>query len=220
MVSRAFKKLSKRLPDLNELSGLIDGLEKHTDREVALLGASVLETCLEFAILSKFPDISNDDKNGLFGRDDDKETGGILSTMSSRVLLAHVLSIISNEMRDDLSKIKHIRNLFAHSPTSVNFENTELCTLCDALVTGARIDEEAGMVSDNLGFSVSRTNDNKPLTLRDERGFIAAYARTPEVKSSKPPKQKYIENVRVIFFFLMCYGVDNFCKAINAQADA
>jgi hypothetical protein len=217
---------------MGEMNDLVLGLENHKDRETAILGASILETTLEFSIVSHFPNINPDDRDQLFGRDDEHETGNLLSTFASRILFAHVIGVISDEMQKDLGIIKRIRNLFAHSLLSIEFDLPDVAPLCSALVTPSRIEQEHAWLMKAAPDIKSRKpggyfnkdgeilDASKCLVVCDSQNRVGAYVPWPKMSDSKISKRRYVETVQVIWFFLMCHGAMPLNLKIAAQRGA
>jgi hypothetical protein len=93
-----------------------------TDRLVAILGATLLEDALEFAISRKMnPEVYSAHRSSIF----DGESG-CLNTFHSRILMGHALGVYGKKTFDALNDIKLIRNAFAHSPQPLHFEHNLL----------------------------------------------------------------------------------------------
>jgi hypothetical protein len=57
----------------------------------------------------------------------------VLSTYSSRTKMAYCLGLIGKELFENLKRLGHIRNRFAHSHLSIGFDDKEVADLCMAL---------------------------------------------------------------------------------------
>jgi len=52
-----------------------------------------------------------------------------LSTLSSKIVMAHALGIISSDTFKELEKIRKIRNAFAHSLVVLHFHSAEIAPI-------------------------------------------------------------------------------------------
>jgi hypothetical protein len=98
------------------------------DRSLALVFGSIIEQILEDAIASHF--IQMDDKGyaRFFGPPEEAPI-----TFDVKIRLGYALGIYGNNSRSDLTCIRHIRNVFAHSKTEITFDSDEITRICDEL---------------------------------------------------------------------------------------
>ena len=106
-----------------ELDAFLDEFGKETDRACAVLGAAYLDEILRKSIETFFPV-----KNKL-----DDLMNGPLSGLHTRILVAHCLGIIDDDMCDDLMLIKKIRNEFAHQIHGLTFSEHKIVNWCASL---------------------------------------------------------------------------------------
>jgi hypothetical protein len=116
-------KFSRRIPSVEEHRKLSQEILHGSDRSVAIILASEVERFLEFAILAKLP--NTDDQDKLVGHD------GPLDTFSRKIHLGYAMGIYDARFRDDLIRIKDIRNDFAHSVMPLCF--TDIGDRCAAI---------------------------------------------------------------------------------------
>lgn len=85
------------------------------DTSVVLLGTSLVDELLKFALLSGFhaPAVSNTLVEGVFKGD------GPLSRFSDRIKLCTALGLVRDDIRHDLTILRSVRNDFAHSYTTL-----------------------------------------------------------------------------------------------------
>jgi hypothetical protein len=111
-----------------DFSGAFQEIEEAPDRVAAIVGAAVVEDALRWALNSFFLlQISEKEERELF------ENDGILSSFHAKIFMAFALGLFGNEARNDLTKIKNIRNTFAHAPRSISFETMEVAAECEKL---------------------------------------------------------------------------------------
>jgi DNA-binding MltR family transcriptional regulator len=140
MASRSRGKRSRASFDLQRLINEVrDATESwhiiqmwHTqpgdDRSQAIVAGALLEQSLEYALLSHFV-LTEAEMRELFA---DQVEGGI-SSFAAKIKLAFALGIVEKTMRKELTLIKNIRNVFAHTRASVTFDDREIIAACDDL---------------------------------------------------------------------------------------
>ncbi|MEY1639740.1 MltR family transcriptional regulator [Tenuifilum osseticum] len=110
-------------------------LSDESDRGCVLLGSSYIENQLKI-LLEKILIGTKKHKKDLFSG------YGPLSTFSSKIKLSYSLGIISENLYKELEIIKSIRNLFAHYPDKISFDNVEIIKLCNKLKLSYKIKKE------------------------------------------------------------------------------
>jgi hypothetical protein len=118
-------KLSRQIPSLEEYREISKEILNGSDRSVAIILAAEVERFLEFAILSKLTNINDHDK--LVGHD------GPLATFSRKIHIGYAMGLYDVQFRDDLTRIKDIRNDFAHSVMPLSFNTTSVKDRCSAI---------------------------------------------------------------------------------------
>jgi hypothetical protein len=71
--------------------------------------------------------LENDDIGRIFGR------MGALSNFAAKIEIAYMFDLIDKAIRDDLRRIKSIRNAFAHTTRYVYFETPQIADQCQKL---------------------------------------------------------------------------------------
>lgn len=115
----SLRRLSKRFPKPDELDNIINGLRKEDDRTVAIVGASLVESVLERVLISAFPNKSSDLLPRLF------ENRGPLSDFNGKILIADAIWV-AGVKTEELHRVRHIRNCFAHARIPVTFDTPEI----------------------------------------------------------------------------------------------
>ena len=87
------------------------------DRAMVLLCVAVVEQALEEAILARCQRLYDDPpgRDKLFGSD-----GGAIAALSAKITTAHAMGLFGAYLRDDLTRLRHIRNTFAHARTRLS----------------------------------------------------------------------------------------------------
>jgi len=99
-----------------------------SDRAAALVVAAEIDSYLIVILQAKFFRLSEDEKDRLvFGQN------APLSNFASRILVAYGLGLIDEAERDDLDRIRRIRNAFAHSVIPLTFDHDLIAKECSQL---------------------------------------------------------------------------------------
>lgn len=98
------------------------------DRANAILVAALLEQSLEDAIITHLKLTPREARPLLFA---DQEGG--LSNFAMKIKLAYALGIVEESIKAELTKIKNIRNVFAHTRADVTFQTPEIADACNLL---------------------------------------------------------------------------------------
>ena len=106
------------LEHLNEFS---KRFKRESDRAVGVLAAAYLEECLKELLLLRIVEGSD---SRLFG------AHGPLATFSGKIDLAYAIGLLPMEVRDDMRRIKEVRNRFAHKIDDLTFEAPEIKAIC------------------------------------------------------------------------------------------
>lgn len=112
-------------------SSVSDMLRERNDRGTALIGKEIIDSTLTGMLRMHFSHLSKEENEQLFDRDNSP-----LGTFSAKIKIAYALGIISKNERDELDRIRHIRNAFAHTQRPITFETTEIRQMCDYLIYG------------------------------------------------------------------------------------
>lgn len=122
---RNFRELAKSDPKLEDLEALEAELyTPGNDRATAVLFGSFVDTSLERLLASKMrKDMNSEQRGAIFG------LNGALGTFSSRIALAYGLALIGPISYGDLELIRELRNQFAHSRMTFNFDTSAVATV-------------------------------------------------------------------------------------------
>jgi len=101
---------------------------KQTDRASAIVSSAILEEILERLLISFFV-VHDHTKKDLF------EGTAPISTMSAKINLSYHLGLLGEDEYKDLRLIKDVRNEFAHSFETINFETQRIKDKCLRLKT-------------------------------------------------------------------------------------
>jgi hypothetical protein len=122
---KAFARGSLTPEDLPKLEAELYGA---SDRASAVMLASILESSLEIFLRSKTrPSLNSEDNRILF------DFSGPLGTFSSKIIVGYAFNWYGPDTRRDLDLIRLMRNEFAHSRKSFNFETPQIADVCQQL---------------------------------------------------------------------------------------
>jgi hypothetical protein len=97
---------------------------EHQDRAAVLVCVSLLEQALEDAIWALAADHAQDERDRFFSE------GGVTSSLADKIFLAYVLGVIGPKVRADLTRVRQVRNVFAHAKRHVDFSNEQVVNMC------------------------------------------------------------------------------------------
>jgi DNA-binding MltR family transcriptional regulator len=122
-----------------------------SDEATVIVGGTILEIALRNAIIRHFRQgIVESENLKLFNF----ENNGPLADFSAKIKLAYALGIGKEETRDDLDKIRLIRNYFAHTPRIVSLSDAEVISIVNNLnVTKAATLLEIAGLNDKQRYS-------------------------------------------------------------------
>jgi Mannitol repressor len=125
-ISSELRKLRLRRPTLLQIEEVNRLVEiEENDRGAAILAATLIDTTLAYAIKKRMPG------GATYGRL--FESGGPLSTIDAKILVAYGLDIFKADTYHDLDILRHVRNTFAHAPSPVSFKTPEIANACMTL---------------------------------------------------------------------------------------
>jgi hypothetical protein len=116
----------KKMPPLTrnqEMTHAINELASETDRGVAIVGGAMLDTAMEYCLLARLRQPS--EQQELTARVIEHLLGqnGVLGPFSARFNLAYLMQIIGPVALSEIRTINSIRNLFAHSASGITPQN-------------------------------------------------------------------------------------------------
>jgi hypothetical protein len=126
--SKRLKKLSAEIPPDQAIHAYLSTLKNFdfADHAVAMMGAGLIEKALEVAILSRLIPMGNEDRERLFSYD----RRGPLCDLSARIRMGFAMGLYGPDTFGDLTKIREVRNAFAHSLWYIRFVTGEVASMC------------------------------------------------------------------------------------------
>jgi len=121
----------KRIPRERNREIISRAIDHRDDRFAVITLASLIDVGLERAIKSRMRRLKPDDYNAIFGGT------GPLSGFSARIRVAYALGIIGPLIRNDLSLINEIRNVFAHAPQNLKLHDNRLWMRLESIMDAA-----------------------------------------------------------------------------------
>lgn len=105
---------------------LFEAIEKEESLPCVLLCAAYIDSCLKGLLEKQFTQGGSIATEIL-------DSKGFLGASYNRARLAYCLGLIDKPTFQNIDFIGQIRNLFAHSPAPVDFDDTEITDLCNKL---------------------------------------------------------------------------------------
>jgi mannitol operon repressor len=100
-------------------------LSIETDRGVALVSVSYLDTLLESLVCSRSSiDESKIKSLGIF------DQNGPMDTFSNKIKICYLFGLLNDMEQQDLNTIRKIRNEFAHQLSGLNFDTPSIADRC------------------------------------------------------------------------------------------
>jgi hypothetical protein len=111
-----------------DFASALKEIREAPDRAAAIVGAAIVEDALRWALNSFFIlQITENEERELF------ENNGVLSSFHAKILMGFALGLFGEAARNELSRIRNIRNAFAHAPRSIGFATSEVANECAKL---------------------------------------------------------------------------------------
>lgn len=139
----SYHDLDRGMPTDDDLAHLRELVfDSGDDRAAALVAGAMIDNLLAWCLLLSFrlgidPDFS---ENLLYG------DSGALNNMSAKIKVLYAFGFIEDNLRRELETIRGIRNIFAHSPQRLSFDNETVATRIADLKIAVG-DEEAGAMA-------------------------------------------------------------------------
>lgn len=132
---RSINSLIRQEPSVAEMFEVLDNdvVSRMDDRSLAILESAYVEQELEEFLTSRLVTLKKEEFRGLF------EGGGPLSSFSAKTKIAYAFGCIGRNTRNELDRIRTIRNVFAHSRLPLRFDTGELKAECERLMTPKRM---------------------------------------------------------------------------------
>lgn len=126
-----------------DVAAFCNDIAEESDKGAAMLVAAELDSELEsdlIRFMKAGSDLDHDERHQLFGE------AGPLTSLAAKARLGHALGLYGRVTRNDIIIISKIRNAFAHSPQSLNFDHPLIYENCRHL-EALHAYREAGIIS-------------------------------------------------------------------------
>jgi len=185
------------LPVWYEISATVEHLGADLkDRELAIVAASLLDTALMFSLQHHLNPLSNTDREGLF------DNNGPLYNFLSKIILSKALKLISPSVNSDLTKVRQIRNLFAHSLKPISFTSDPIAKVCQNFSLPITWKQEY-----KIGVDFLEQIGLPYISIADEKGYLFCQVPIPSEFLPQHPKALFITTVQLIWMLVMTKGV-------------
>jgi hypothetical protein len=216
--------LKRDMPDITEMTKSINKLGSYADRELVILGGAYLEGALELALKAKFKNLTEKDIERIFN----PQSGGLLSTFESKILIAFELGIVSSDMREDLAIIKEIRNIYAHTSFRISLVDEPIISKLSSfkIVNFATVKKEMEKTKKDLvemklmkeeDMEIFKStggmfSEEEGWTSLDEYMYLITNEKVPlyvpEPRDNYDTKREYLVSaIQLIWFLLMLVGI-------------
>jgi hypothetical protein len=113
------------------------------DRALVLISGAFIEQGLESVIsLAAVAEYDAPTQRAeLFGGD----RPGAINGFYGKIILGHAMGAYTKAFKDDLDRIRHIRNAFAHAKGEISFKTREVSDVCDFHTTNYFADRDAAI---------------------------------------------------------------------------
>jgi hypothetical protein len=128
--AKPYRTLMSARPETKEMLAILGGFRlgiqggDHQDRAAVLVCVSLLEQALEDAIWALAADHAEGERERFFAE------GGVATSLADKIFLAYVLGVIGPKVRADLTRVRQVRNVFAHAKRHVDFSNEQVVKIC------------------------------------------------------------------------------------------
>jgi DNA-binding MltR family transcriptional regulator len=116
-MASALKKLLKAKPTADDVKRALKELDTDGPRGTIVLGHALIEDAMRSAIAFHMRTLGEEEYNQLF------RGTSPLSSMSAMTRVAFAFKIIGTKVRDDLDRLRELRNAFAHAQVILTFES-------------------------------------------------------------------------------------------------
>ena len=121
----SFHDLSRKQLSKDSFGAFIEEITAQSDRACALVAAASLDNILKNILVTEFFHLDESEIEAMFDANN-----AMLSSFSNKIVLAHALSCITDEDKGDLSIIRRIRNVFAHTAVNIDFDTDVISNEC------------------------------------------------------------------------------------------
>lgn len=117
--------LSRTLPSAEEITAIIESLERDDDRAAAIVGGELVNSALMTALICRFVEMNAKQKDAMF-----YGSTSPLHSFSARILMGRAIGVYGPVTEKRLNKIRAVRNAFAHTLVPLNFDHALVASEC------------------------------------------------------------------------------------------
>lgn len=118
-----------------DISVIIGELCNVNDRARAIVGGSLLDGLLDYAITMRLMPLTLGEESMLF------KPGGPFASCDQKIQAAYALGLFGPLTKGDMKCLNEVRNVFAHNMNPVTFDDPEIVEMCVNLRTGSGVDK-------------------------------------------------------------------------------
>ncbi len=182
-----------RRPDAREFSDLqvmklLAQSRDHSDRELALVAASVLEAFLAEVFQLTLGQIAEQELQASL-----EDQGGALYSFAHKIQIGVCIGLLDSAQHHDLSLVRKIRNKFAHTLMPLSFEDEPVRGLCSGFRSLEAMTKSFTDMSEE-----ERTRRTVPEDKRMREDDPNVVALKLDTTNYNHPRERYIGNVYTI----------------------
>ncbi len=162
-----------RKEELDELAAFFGELQRETDRGLPLVSAALIDEKLLETLLSFFCEERAGAAERLL-----MDPNAPLGTFSARIESCYALGLIDEHEYREITLVRKIRNLFAHSRHGLSFNDERIVGLCTSLTSPLPSGEAYSKASARFRFINATVSLILRLYYRDK--WVAMDRRTPK----------------------------------------
>jgi len=110
------------------LMAVLTEMDRSDHRTAAIVATAMIDNNLALALQARLRPLSDPEQGRLF-----EHIAGPLSSLHGKIEIGYALKLFGHVARDDLHRVRTIRNHFAHDLSVRDFDHEEVAPLCDAL---------------------------------------------------------------------------------------
>jgi hypothetical protein len=117
-----------------DIKKIVDELVNENDRARAIVGGSLVDGILDYAIVARIKNLEPGEESKLF------KPGGPFHSCDQKIQAGFAIGLFGPLTRADMECINEVRNIFAHNMNPMDFDHEDVVQRCKGLRTGSGVD--------------------------------------------------------------------------------
>ena len=192
-MSKQLREHSRAALSYPEISGILEGLENLTDRELAIIGGAIIEGTVKELLSNKLIGLSSDDKKNAL------DEYGVFGNFGAMITVMAGFKFLHKDLCHDLKLIKELRNSAAHARREFSFELPSVASMAQSFMCTNRFDELAKSYigEHSNGCLMNEVSDGiVSFEIIDDYNNIGLHLDFPVIEKGFSSKKKYAAGVR------------------------